>query len=140
MSSVQPDRNKAEQAERHPPTPLLEWIAAGLGAAVAIFIVGYLVWDGLTGADEPADLVIRVDRVEAATAGFRIDLTVTNLGGETAAEARIAVTAAGGDEQESGEITFDYVPGHSSRRGSLMFRSRPDPAALAARVLGFREP
>ncbi|HWL68497.1 MAG TPA: hypothetical protein VNS22_08950 [Geminicoccus sp.] len=140
MSSKQPDRNQGDHARPRPPTPLLEWVAAGLGAAVAIFIVGYLAWDGLTGADAPADLVIRVDGVEAATAGFRVDLIITNLGGETAAEARIAVTAATGEEQEAGEITFDYVPGHSSRRGSLLFRNRPDPAALTARVLGFREP
>ncbi|WP_159710502.1 hypothetical protein [Geminicoccus flavidas] len=139
MSSEQPDRNEADHAKSRPPTPILEWVAAGLGAAVAIFIVGYLAWDGLTSADAPADLVIRVDGVEAAAAGFRVDLTVTNLGGETAAEARIAVTAGDG-AQEAGEITFDYVPGHSSRRGSLLFQNRPDPAALAVRVLGYREP
>jgi uncharacterized protein (TIGR02588 family) len=140
MSSEQPDRDQADQAKSHPSTPLLEWIAAGLGAAVAIFIVGYLAWDGLTSANAPADLVIRVDAVEAATAGFRVDLTVTNLGSETAAEAKVEVTATSDGEQEAGEITFDYVPGHSSRRGSLMFQNRPDRATLAARVLGYREP
>ncbi|WP_051328957.1 hypothetical protein [Geminicoccus roseus] len=132
-------------SERHdrdePHTPLLEWIAATLGGACAAGVVGYLVWDGLSGAHAPAELTVRVESITRGPAGFQLALAVANQGGRTAAEARVAVRSEGpGGEEERGELSFDYVPGHSLRHGTLLFRHRPDPDRLELQVLGYRDP
>jgi uncharacterized protein (TIGR02588 family) len=114
-------------------TPLLEWIAASIGAVMAIGTISYLVWDGLGSADTPADLTVRVEEVAPVQEGFR--------GGRTAAEAKLDVRSRAEDgSEEHGEITFDYVPGHSTRHGAVLFRRQPRAESLDLRVLGYRDP
>ncbi|HEX2524805.1 MAG TPA: hypothetical protein VHL31_00680 [Geminicoccus sp.] len=120
-----------------PRTPLLEWIAASAGALVAAGLIGYLTWHGLTGADAPADLVIRVDSIEATSAGFRVEISLVNQGDRTAAAATVKSFSEADGEAE---ITFDFVPGSSVRHGTLLFREQPSPDRLDLRVVGFREP
>lgn len=122
-------------------TPVLEWIAASAGAAVAIAMIGYLSWHGLTRADAPADLVIELEAIEPARGGFRIEIAVANRGGRTAAEARIEARSRGaGGVEEQREISFDHIPGQSVRRGTLIFRHPPRADSLDLRVLGYRDP
>jgi uncharacterized protein (TIGR02588 family) len=122
-------------------TPLLEWIAASIGAVMAIGTISYLVWDGLGSADTPADLTVRVEEVAPVQEGFRVEVAVSNRGGRTAAEAKLDVRSRAEDgSEEHGEITFDYVPGHSTRHGAVLFRRQPRAESLDLRVLGYRDP
>jgi uncharacterized protein (TIGR02588 family) len=124
-----------------PHRPLLERVASALGGACAVGIVGFLVWDGLTGAHAPAELTVRIESITEGPGGFEVALAVANQGGRTAAEARVAIRSRDpGGEVERGELSFDYVPGHSLRHGTLLFRHRPDPASLELQVLGYRDP
>lgn len=123
-----------------PPTPLLEWISALTGAAMAIGLLSYLIWEGLGSSRTPVDLLVQVDAISQARSGYRVDLSVTNSGGETAAEAKIDVLSRAEGGEEQGEIVFDFIPGHSVRRGTIMFRSQPSVETVELRVLGYREP
>jgi uncharacterized protein (TIGR02588 family) len=64
-----------------------------------------------------------------------------NNGGSTAAEVDVegTLTAADGSQQTS-HATFDFIPGKSDRRGTLMFQSEPAADRLQLRVISYREP
>jgi uncharacterized protein (TIGR02588 family) len=117
-----------------------EWIAAGVGAAIVVATIATLLDAGRRERTPPL-LSVRVEGVEPAGAYFRVRFAVRNDGGSTAAE----VVVRGEVETtsrplESGEVTFDYVPDGSERRGALLFIGDPGAARLAIRPTGYREP
>jgi uncharacterized protein (TIGR02588 family) len=117
-----------------------EWVTAAAAAAVVAAAVVTLL---IAGRHErtPPRLSVRVEAAEPAGPYFRVRFAVRNDGGTTAAEVvvrgelRNASTSA-----ETGEVTFDYVPDGSERRGALLFTTDPRTAHLAVRALGYREP
>ena len=117
-------------------TPALEWIAAGLGALVALVILGTIGWQALAGRDDPVpSLAARVESVTRAGHGQVATVTVTNSSGRTAASVHVEGTA--GDETSS--ATIDYVPGHGEATAALIF-SDPAPGPIAVRVTGYEHP
>jgi uncharacterized protein (TIGR02588 family) len=126
------------ETPRDQPTPLTEWIAAATGAAIATGLIGYLAWDGLLGGGSPPDLRLVIEAIAPTSEGFRVDVVLSNAGAQTAAD--VVVKSFASEIGDEGEITFDFVPGQSLRRGTLLFRERPDPDRLDLRVVGYREP
>lgn len=119
--------------------PALEWLASFLGAGLALGLIGYIAWDGFTSSGRPADLVVEAGRVETTAGGVVTEIVVSNHGGETAAE----VTVEGLVRDAAGRpladrVTFDFVPGNSSRQGALIFPAGTAPPEL--RVTGYRQP
>nr|MBA3487547.1 hypothetical protein [Lysobacter sp.] len=46
----------------------------------------------------------------------------------------------GGSSLATSTVTFDYVPGHSSRHGGMFFEHDPRAGVFQARALGYSEP
>ena len=115
-----------------------EWVAAAVAAATVLSVIVTLLIAGRRERTPPL-LSVRVEAIEPAGAYFRVRFAVRNDGGSTAAEVvvRGEVQAA---RAESGEVTFDYVPDGSERRGALLFTTDPRNARVAVRALGYREP
>jgi len=113
-------------------TPLLEWLASSLGAAFALAIMGFVLWEGITGRDVPASIRVEIARGYAVANGYALDFEAVNDGGEPAADVRVG---AGGDRI----VTFDFVPAHSRRKGTFVLDTAPD-GPPDIRVLGYREP
>ncbi|MCU1382338.1 MAG: hypothetical protein JWL71_1035 [Acidobacteria bacterium] len=117
-----------------------EWAAAGVSAAMVIAAVVTLLIAGRQERTPPL-LSIRVEGVEPAAPYFRVRFAVRNDGGSTAADVVVRGELQGAsDPVESGEVTFDYLPDGSERRGALLFTSDPRAGRLAVRALGYREP
>jgi uncharacterized protein (TIGR02588 family) len=117
-----------------------EWIAAAAAAALVAAAVVTLLIAGRHERTPPA-LSVRVEGAEPAGPYFRVRFAVRNDGGTTAAHVVVrGEVQTASPAPESGEVTFDYVPDGSERRGALLFATDPRTAHLSVRALGYREP
>jgi uncharacterized protein (TIGR02588 family) len=123
-------------------TPLLEWIASGLGLVLLLVLIGVIGREALTGeTDAPPAIEIRATSVAKAGSGYVVAIEAVNRSGGTAASVQIeGVLSDGGAPIETSSATLDYVPGHSTRSGGLFFREDPRRHRLELRALGFQTP
>jgi len=128
---------------RTPREPLLEWIAAGIGLVLTLGILTVIGREALSGeAERPPAVEVRAERVvPVATGGFVVEVAATNRSAATAALVGIEGRLRSGDSAvETSSVTFDYVPGHATRRGGLFFREDPRAHSLELRALGYQAP
>jgi uncharacterized protein (TIGR02588 family) len=117
-----------------------EWIAASLSAAVVCAAIVVLLLHARR-ARTPPDLAVVVDSIATESAGFLVRFTVSNHGNTSAAEVPVHGELHRADGQdETAEVTFDFVPDGSKRQGGLMFRSDPRQGRLSVYAAGYREP
>jgi uncharacterized protein (TIGR02588 family) len=117
-------------------TPWLEYVAAGLGVAFALGVLGVISWEAVAGADTPPDIAVKTLQTTPASGGYAVEISALNTGTKTASE--VEIEGQVGDE--TGNTTFDFVPGGAERKGTLVFKIDPGPAGPQLRVLGYREP
>lgn len=128
--------------KKRPGTSALEWIAAGLGLAALLFVVGVIGREALTGesAQLPA-LEVHARRVLPNAAGFVVEFEVVNRASGTAAAVEIeGQLGPEANPIETSSATLDYVAGEASARGGLFFTHDPRGQKLALRALGFQTP
>lgn len=140
MAEAATDQGGADRGEER--TPLLEWLAGGIGAALTLLLLGFLGWDAYAQAsDVPPEVEVSLRAVQPAGSGFVAEITAVNLSPATAASVEVeGVLSRDGEEVERAQATFDYVPGHSETRGGLFFREDPREGGLELRALGYQEP
>jgi uncharacterized protein (TIGR02588 family) len=118
----------------------LEWVVFGVGLLLVAATLGFLVYDGATAGDAPADIEVRLGEPRRAGQGFLVPVTVSNRGGETAEGVTVEVTLEGGAEAERGELTVAFLPRGSTREGWVSFSKDPRAGRLTARALGYEKP
>lgn len=118
-------------------TPALEWLAAGLGLAMILFVAAVIGREALTveQAQLPA-IQVNALRVTPGPTGFVVEFEAVNLTSGTAAA--VAIEGKSGDETST--ATLDYVAGNTSAKGGLFFRHDPRGAPLELRAMGFQTP
>lgn len=121
-------------------TPLLEWIAAGVGAALIIVVVALLSWEVAAGDDRPPRFATQSRGATPVEGGFVLEIEIENLGDRPAAQVEVEGELGSGDGKETASVTFDYVPGHSTRTGGLFFKSDPKAGSLELTAKGFADP
>jgi len=124
------------------PIPALEWIAAGLGLLIALFILGTIGWQAVAGQDDPVPLLTaRVMSVTPAAQSHVVTIEVTNASGRTAATVQVeGVLGKGEADEETSSASIDYVPGHSEAEGALVFSADPRGRSLDLRITGYEHP
>ncbi|MFA6113092.1 MAG: hypothetical protein WC729_03850 [Sphingomonas sp.] len=129
-------------ATRKPETPPLEWIAAGVGAVLLLFLFVVIGREAINGeAAQLPQIDVAVTGVSPAASGFIVAFEARNRTDGTAAAVEIeGVLKAGGAEIETSSATIDYVPGKGKAAGGLFFHEDPRKAALEVRALGFQTP
>ncbi len=123
-------------------TPLLEWMAAGLGLALLLAMLAIIGMEAVSGGtgESPA-IAVSATRVAAAPGGFLVEVEARNTSGGTAAAVQVEGALMDGEtEAEASSLTFDYVPGHSRRKGGLFFTRDPRKHRLELRALGYQSP
>ena len=121
----------------HDPVPLLEWVAAALGALVALTLIGVIGWSALNEhPDELPRLSVAAGPVEAAGAGRAVRFTVSNSGGRTAKQVQVE----GKLGEQAASATLDYVPGRSQESGALLFDAEPAGGTVELQVTGYQLP
>ena len=123
-------------------TPLLEWVASGIGLLLTLAILGTIGWEAMQGGgNQPPALEVTVERIVPAGAGHAVEVRVHNGSPATAAEVEIEATLKQGDrEVATSTAVIDYVPGESDRRAGLFFTEDPRAHQLEVRALGYAEP
>lgn len=113
---------------------VLEWSVVLLGAAIVLFVFGYLTYALVGEADAPPDLKITLGTPEVRGDLALVPLELRNEGGLVAQEATVEVCAG----TECAQLDFAFVPHGSKRRGKLGF-SAPLAGPLRSRVVSYRE-
>jgi len=132
----------ANKTPRTIDTPPLEWIAAGIGLLLLLFLLAVIGREAINGeaAELPA-IEVAVLRIEPAASGYVVAFEARNQRDGTAAAVTIeGVLKAGGAEIETSSATVDYVPGKGATRGGLFFSKDPRTASLEVRALGYQTP
>jgi uncharacterized protein (TIGR02588 family) len=119
-----------------------EWVVAALGAAIVIVTVGYLLYFEFAGGPPHATISIIEHTVQYTTdSEYLVRFRIRNSGRATAAHVHVQGKLLQGDKTfESSDVTFDYVPGFSSRTGTLFFTHDPAKVQLQLRPVSFTEP
>jgi uncharacterized protein (TIGR02588 family) len=119
-------------------TPLLEWIAAGIGLILLLIVLGAIGQEAMTGAaDEPPAITVTAGQVTQTRSGFVVAFEANNASRGTAAAVEIEGKLASG---ETSSATLDYVPGRGRTAGGLFFKTDPRGQQLELRALGFQTP
>lgn len=134
------DRKSNEPADKG--TSLLEWISAVVGGAIAAALLAFLVAEGLrTKNSTPPVLTAIPTKVASARNIHVVEVTVTNLTGQTAAGVSIEGTLnQDGQPVETSTATLTFVPGRSQRSAGLIFQRDPRRHRLEVRATGYEEP
>ncbi|RYE64332.1 MAG: hypothetical protein EOO83_01690 [Oxalobacteraceae bacterium] len=123
-------------------TPLLEWVAAGIGLVCLIFLLGAIGHDALQGGTQaPPDVFVKTRAASRTGDGYVVIFEAFNRGGGTAAALEIEGRLMDGDRAiETSTATIDYVAGHGSAEGGLFFVNDPANLTIKIRPLGFQTP
>lgn len=131
-----------EHKKTPPRTPVLEWIAAALGLAFLIALLGVIGAEAIaSGSHEPPAITIEIGEVERAGSTYVAAFRAINGSGGTAA----ALQIEGRLIDDSGEVetslaTIDYLSAHGSAEGGLIFSHDPRGLKIVARPLGYQTP
>ena len=116
--------------------PWIERLAATLGAAIALCLIGVLGWEAMQEPGQPPTVRVAVERIAPTEGGYIVEVRAQNRSRSTAAGVVIEAELGG----ERAEATLDYLPGRSSRTAGFFFEQDPRRGALSLRALGYTTP
>lgn len=133
-------QNTKHQETQQKGVPFWERLLGLLGLILVAGATGFMLYQG-TQTNTPPDLSVHPRQIILTNSGYLVQLDVTNQGGSTAANVLVTGELIDGSAPiESREITFDYLPPHSTRQGGLIFRHDPHQFELQLHAQGFKEP
>lgn len=122
-------------------TPLLEWIAAGVGLVLILATLGVIGAEVLRRDDSAPRFTVRTVAVTPSAGGYLMTIEVRNEGGAPAAGVVVEGELTPPDgEGESAEMTFDFVADHSAREGGLFFKGDPRQGQVVLRAKSYVDP
>ena len=120
-----------QQNERPAGRKIAEWFTLGTSIVIVLAVTGYLFVEAIKEHPPvvPFEMRVLIHEARATEGGFVVPLVVTNRGERTVKELNIRVTTnAGGDKEDTEDVTIDYLGEKASERVYLIFDR--DPAAL----------
>ncbi len=134
--------SSAHDTRKQDGTPVLEWISAAIGLVLTLAMLGFIAWQAWkrTGEEPPA-IKVHVQQILSAGDGYVVEFAAVNLSPATAAAVQIEGELVEGERAvATSQVTLDYVPGNSERRGGLFFRENPEAYGLEICALGYAKP
>lgn len=117
-----------------------EWvIGIASGLLVATMLV-YLVALALSRDGGSPSFSVQVEDTRQVGAHTHVTFVLSNDGERTGAEVLVRATLSDGRDEETREMTFDYVPARSQRRGAFIYDEPVAADRLRLSVLGYRDP
>ena len=121
--------------------PRLEWLFALLGAGLVFGTASFILYEGFTRGSSPPDIRVTVESVARLNESSRVVLRAVNRGDSTAADVKVEATLVrGGNVVETTELTFQYLPPNSERKGGVFFENDPRTGELKVRAKGYELP
>lgn len=137
MATTQAKRSSKSGAA----TPFLEWVIGGIGVALLVSCVAYLIYDGLTNGEKPGAITASV--IDIADVGERhvVTFKIENGGSQTLSNLHISARLLEGDREiESARTIIDYLPGSSTQEGGFYFEHDPRTLTVEIRAEGYQKP
>ena len=127
---------RAPPEKRTGTTTGLEWLLAFIGLALVVGALAVLLHQATTGGNGPPAIATEVVSVRPVDGAYRVEVRVSNRGGQTAAELKLAgILSHPGGGAETSDTVIDYLPPHSSRTVTFSFARDPRAAELSVRVV-----
>lgn len=101
--------------------PLIEWAIGAVSAALLLLLLSFMARQALFHDSTPPALMVRVTDIRQTVHGTVVSVLVENRGDKAASAITVGATRKAEGEESSKEIEFDYLAGHSSRRGEFVF-------------------
>ena len=120
-----------------------EWVTLAISSAILLAVVGALVYQQLSGGDEPAviEATPRLEAVRVAGGAYYLPVEIVNRGGVTAQDVLVIVSVGAGQaERESSELLIDFLAGGATAKGTAVFRQDPRQQPLEVDVASYLEP
>lgn len=126
-----------DPVEFGPSTPPLEWLMAGIGALLALGVIGALVVGGTSGGSGPPAFTTEVVRTvdQSTTTLMVVDVANTGQRAATAVTVRAAV-----DGRDVAEAQIDHLPRGATETVGLLLEGSRGADDATVRVVGFTEP
>lgn len=122
-------------------TPFFELMVALLGAALVAGTIGFMIYKAAWGEQSPPDIVITVDSIQPVSNGYLVNFKTINNGGMTAQSLIIEAELSSNNESvETVEVTIDYLPSYSERKGGVFFTNNPRDFELKVRPRSYQRP
>jgi uncharacterized protein (TIGR02588 family) len=141
-ASQKRERSDGGRPAQHAEPSIWEWVAAGIGGALVVAALGFMVYEAATLTAHPTPrLAIRIDTVVAYPAGYIVEFRAINAGDATAA----SVLVQGELRSDTGvversEAMVDFVPARSWRQAGRVFKNDPRGYRMDVRPVGFDRP
>jgi uncharacterized protein (TIGR02588 family) len=133
-----PEDGRSRRAEG---TSLVEWLAAGVGAALFAAMIGYMIVVGLKETEGVPSVRISAETPVRQGDTFLVSFDARNEGNQTASGLVVRATLSQGEtEIETSEVTIDYLPTGSTRSGGFFFRHDPQAYSLKLAPAGYVDP
>lgn len=115
-----------------------EWVSLIISILLLAGVIGTVLALWFSSSNTPARF--RVERGAARNEGghYYLPIKVINEGEETGAEVTVEGKHKVNEREETASTTFDFIPGHSTAEGILIFMA--DPSSADVRVISYQEP
>jgi uncharacterized protein (TIGR02588 family) len=121
--------------------PPWEWAFGIAGLLFVAATVVYLGYQALAGRRAPPDIVLRTEPAIVVTGGYLVPISATNRGDLAAANVKVqGELKSDAAIVETSEMTFQYLPPRSERKGGLFFAHDPRRLTVAVSARGYEEP
>ena len=122
-------------------TSAWEWAVAAVGALLVLSVVGLMLYEALTEPSTPPQIEVSVDTIVQTEYGHVVQFQARNHGQITAA----GLVVEGELKSDTGtvekaQVTIDYVPSESRRKGGLLFTHDPRRYTVKVSAKGYDVP
>lgn len=122
-------------------TPLIEWLLGGIGVALFVACIAYLVHEGLSNGEQPGAVTASVIEIVEAGDAHIVTFDIHNSGSQTLSNLQVSARVLDGSrEVERATTVFDYLPGRSSQQGGFYFKHDPRTLTLEINPEGYQQP
>jgi len=118
----------------------LEWTVFGIGLALVLGTLGYLVREAATTGSKPPDLVVQLGSPQRMTQGFQVPVTVYNRGDDVAEDASVTITVVSRAQREEAILNIAFLPNQARHQGWVIFRSNPRDGKLQVGPVVYASP
>ena len=124
-----------------PDIPLMEWVAASIGLALVSATIACMIYQGLTRGSSPPDVSVQAEAIVQLRDGYVVTIRAMNRGDTTAADIKVeGRLESSSGVAETSEMTFQYLPPNSERKGGMFFAKDPRQFTLKLAPKGYETP
>lgn len=119
----------------------LEWVVLALSIGAILTVATVLLVDGVGGASDPPNprVELRMEEARESDVGWILPATVTNEGDQAAEAITLEATAMVDGEEETSEVSIDFLPADSEVDVEIGFSGPPE-SEVQVRLVGQRLP